>query len=148
MTTWLTNLHAAKLDTRKAQEERLETARAFQRQTLLELQEAVNEMTRIAVEAYAHDAAHFHAGEAWGTVPRQENASDLYAAARTVGTLSQRVVNAALRLEVAKFTETLLKMVSAQSHESATTAREVVMSGFPALSMSTGECLRSYYEPT
>jgi hypothetical protein len=54
-TTWLTTISSSKLQKEKAQEDRLERANAFQRETLLELQEALHDTLRLVSRAYIQD---------------------------------------------------------------------------------------------
>lgn len=146
-TTWLTNAHAAKLESQKAREIRAETARAFQRQTLLELQEAVHILARKATESFLYDRVRHSEGNEWGSVPiPDELDASLMESFRTVGILNQRVSNEVLRNKVVAFTETLADSVNAWSFDRATAARAVVIDDFGALSASIGECLRSNYE--
>lgn len=146
-TTWIANAHAAKLETQRAQEIRAETARAFQRQTLLELQEAVHILARKSSESFLHDMARLREGKEWGAVPvPNELDVSLMESFRTVGILNQRVSNEALRNKVGAFTETLADSVNAWSFDRATASRAAVIDEFGALSVSIGDCLRSNYE--
>jgi hypothetical protein len=54
-TTWLTNRNSANLQASAKAAERVETQRAFQRQTLLELQDAFHDAIRLAARVHLED---------------------------------------------------------------------------------------------
>jgi len=65
-TTWLTALSMSKREQDKLREDRFERARAFQRQTLIELQDAIHDAMRLASRAFIEDDKAARAGKEWG----------------------------------------------------------------------------------
>lgn len=145
-TTWLTNAHAFKLEAQKTRDLRVEAARAFQRQTLLELADSMNVLDRKALESYRHELSLVRAGHQWGQgEPMPGLADALVEAFRTVTTLAHRVENEPLRLSVVSYIDTLAESVNADTAGVANAIRVVARDQFAAISARIGECLRSYY---
>ena len=100
-TTWLSALHTARLQDRKAGEERLERSRAFQTETLLELQEAFHDSLRLIAKAYLEDREGYRLTGVWGDSSLSEEVSEgVCLGMRRVKLLSERVSDDSLRLAV------------------------------------------------
>lgn len=148
-TTWITNAHAAKLESQRAREVRAEIARAFQRQTLVDLQDALNTLARIALEHHRYDLSQLQEGAPWGeSAPSMEMVDSLVDSFREVGKLSERVAHEPLRVAVLVYRDMLTDTLSADSLEVANAMREKVREKFAEITVLLGEYLRSQYELT
>lgn len=146
-TTWLTNAHASKLEAQKTRDLRAEAARAFQRQTLLELADALNVVDRKAGEAYRHELALVRMGNAWGQGEPVPGLGEAFVDAfRTATTLAHRVENEPLRLAVVTYIDMLSDTLNANTAGAANALRSDAVQRLAALSAQIGACLRSYYE--
>lgn len=100
-TTWITTRNAATQQIASAEYARAEQNRAFQRQTLLELQTAVSDLMRLVSCAHLEDRQAFHAGTAWGRNMLSEALdADTGTAFRKVALLTARVADDQLRADV------------------------------------------------
>lgn len=148
-TTWLTNSNASKLEDDRNKALRMETAREFQRKTLIELQEATLSLTRLVTKAHLHDRKAFSGGAHWRDVLLPEALSnDISDAFRLVTLLTQRVSDEPLRLRLKKFTEDAGNCLHAQDPETATYLWQHLGGEYTSMIESLGEVLRKNYEPT
>lgn len=108
-TTWLSARSSSKLQEEKARTERQEYFNAFQRETLLELQETIHDAMRLANRAYIEDCESFHAGTAWHHA-RLSNELDesIRLTMRKVVILRERVADDSVRQKV----KALMKITS------------------------------------
>jgi hypothetical protein len=97
-TTYLTNRNAATLQSNANSVQRLENQRAFQRQTLLEIQDAFHDSIRLFARAHLEQVADFKRSGTWGRgmLPDEIN-EDLRLANRKVGLLLERVADDTVR---------------------------------------------------
>lgn len=97
-TTWLSNLSSHNLQEAKVTAERAERAHAFQRETLLALQEAIHDALRLIARAYIEDHQAHVAGNEWGknNLPEEVN-EGIRLAQRKVAILVERVSDDPLR---------------------------------------------------
>lgn len=147
-TTWLASAHSSRLEAQKARDVRLEAARAFQRQTLLELSDALTVVDSRVLDSYRHELSLVRAGNQWGQgEPVAGMAESIVEAFRAVITLAHRVENDPLRVAVVSYVDTLADLLNADSANTAVALRSETRNQFAAISVRIGECLRSYYEP-
>lgn len=100
-TSWISTHSAHRLQSSRANEERAERASTFQRQTLLELQEAIHDALRLITRAHLEDCQSHRQSGKWGTnmLPEEVNEGSRLAQ-RRVAILAERVANDELRNEV------------------------------------------------
>lgn len=148
-TTWITNAHAAKLESQRASEVRAEVARAFQRHTVVDLQDALNTLARKAFESHRYSLIQLREGTPWeDSVPPLEMVDSLVDAFREVGKLGERVAHEPLRVAVLVYRDLLTDSVNASSLGEANAVREKVREKFAEITVLLGEYLRSQYELT
>jgi hypothetical protein len=148
-TTWLTNSHASKLEDNKNRALRMETAREFQRKTLIELQEATLSLMRLVTKAHLHDRKAFSGGAPWRSILLPEALSnEISDAFRLVTLLTQRVSDEPLRTRLKKYTDDTGKCLYAQDPETATYLWQHLGGDYTSMIESIGEVLRKNYEPT
>lgn len=100
-TAWLSSENSLKLQNRNAQDQRTEFARSFQRQTLLELQEAIHDALRFIGRAHLEDYAAYKQSGNWGTSKLSDEVNEgSRLAQRRVVILAERVTDESLRKEV------------------------------------------------
>jgi len=145
-TTWITTRNAATQQIASAEYARDEKNRAFQRETLLDLQAAVSEMFRLIARAHLQDRKAFRDGTAWGRNMLDEDLdADMGAAFRKVSLLTARVVDDQLREEVKLAVESAAKVSVAVDERSAIDQFSVAMDGGTSLMERIGDSLRKQY---
>lgn len=108
-TTRLSINSSNKLQQEKARAERQERANAFQRETLLELQEAVHDALRLAHRAYIEDCESLRNGVAWSKAMLSDELNEnIRLASRKVSILVERIADDGVRLQV----KTLMKIAN------------------------------------
>lgn len=102
-TTWLSARGAHVLQREKSREARAERASEFQRQTLLDLQDAIHEALRLVHQAYFEDLAAHHQTKEWGMNMLSDEVNEgVRLALRRVSILVERVADDELRSMVKK----------------------------------------------
>ncbi|MGH1451353.1 MAG: hypothetical protein ACRBBM_18265 [Pseudomonadaceae bacterium] len=119
--TWLTNHNARTLHAEALKLERDEKARAFQRDTLIALQDAVHDLLRLIARGHHEDILAFRETGKWGkTLLTNEVSDGQMLARRHMLILLERVLNDALRTQVkdlnAKLTEISFAVNETDAH--------------------------------
>ncbi|MFH2134628.1 MAG: hypothetical protein ABII81_05545 [Pseudomonadota bacterium] len=145
-TAWISARNTSLLQGEKALAERKERSNAFQRQTLLELQDSMHDALRLVYKAFHEDLLSSRSGTKWGsTILSDELNESSRAANQKVAILIERVSNDSLRKEVKKFMAIATKALLASSETEART----ILEGSYAYSNSVfeliGETLRQHY---
>jgi hypothetical protein len=145
-TTWLTNRNAAALQSSAKAAEQLENRRAFQRQTLVELQDAFHDAIRHISVAYLADR-HAHAnGIAWGkNILPDGLAEQIRLANRQVMLLVERVHDDSLRKTIKGLMAQANSVGDSGSVDEAEARLDHVTMQSIAAIERTGETLRSLY---
>jgi hypothetical protein len=119
-TTVLASRNAYRIHQDKARDERAERASAFQRQTLLELQEAIHDVLRLSHKAHVEDLKAAHASRKWGEnlLPPDLDQSVSNAKRRFL-ILVERVSDNDLRVKVKALVSATSSMLLAPSQEQA-----------------------------
>jgi predicted RNA polymerase sigma factor len=100
-TTWLSAKSSTEQQETRARTERLERANAFQRETLLELQEAIHDALRLVHRAYIEDCESQRKGTPWSKAMLGEELSEgIRLASRKVLILVERAADDSVRLQV------------------------------------------------
>lgn len=145
-TTWIasrSNLHI-QLITNK--QERSERASAFQRQTLVDLQDAIHDTLRLTTQGYIQDRdAHF-SGKPWGDNMLSEPLNeDLRLAERRVAILRERVSDDQLRNEIKALMNLSKEILLSRSANEAKSHMEKCYNVGNNLLVSIGTVLRKHY---
>lgn len=145
-TTWLTALSMSKREQDKLREDRFERARAFQRQTLIELQDAIHDAMRLASRAFIEDDNAARAGKEWGRNMLSDDVDEgLRVAQRRVAILSDRVADDDLRASVKSLMQVNTQVALARSKGEAESAMAQATSGAPSVLEHIGILLRQNY---
>ncbi len=97
-TTWISSFHAVSLQKQAVLLERLEHGRAFQRQNLLEIQEALHDSLRMVARAHMEDLASHAKGCEWGKSLLSEEVNEgIRVTGRKLAILIERVADDTLR---------------------------------------------------
>ncbi|MFO1205916.1 MAG: hypothetical protein U1E63_09370 [Burkholderiales bacterium] len=115
-TTWISGRHAFSLQRQAASEEQMERQRAFQRETLIQLQEAVNDHLRMMTRAHIEDTDAFKKSGNWGRSLLSEEVNDgVRVTGRKVAILVQRIADDALRSSIKSLTTEIAQVIMAKS---------------------------------
>jgi uncharacterized protein (DUF849 family) len=145
-TTAITNRHAARLQTQADSLEREERARAFQRETLLSVQEALGDLLRMTGRAYHEDLVAHRAGCEWGkSLLSDEVDQGLLTAHRRLRALEERIADDGVRSELKDLHSSLTWEVMAKTREQAEATIGEATDGFNRVMTHLGELLRSTY---
>lgn len=100
-TSWLATRTSSRLQQEKLNDERRERARTFQRQTLLDLQEAIHDALRLVNRGYIEDYQANRSTKAWGKNMLSEEVNEgIRLAQRRVAMLVERVADDELRMQI------------------------------------------------
>lgn len=100
-TTWLSGRSSHTLQQDRGREERAQQASSFQRQTLLELQEAIHDALRLVSQAHIEDREAHRATKEWGKNMLSDEVNEgIRLAQRRVAILVERVSDDDLRAKV------------------------------------------------
>lgn len=100
-TTWMSARSASNLQKQSSSLERMERERAFQRETLVELQDALHDALRMTARVYLEDSASFKQSGNWGKSLLSEEVNEgIRLASRRVSILIERIANDRLRSEL------------------------------------------------
>ena len=146
-TTWLTNLNNANLQTSAKAAERVEIQRAFQRQTLLELQDAFHDAIRLVARVHHEDCKAEREGTPWGQNYLPDGlAEDLRLACRRVMLLVERVTDESLRQQIKSVMVLAYSVTDSSSRaEAAHRFDQATFQSVAAIEKS-GTVLRSLYD--
>lgn len=98
VTTVITSRNAARLQREANSLERQERAREFQRETLLQVQDALQDAMRLMVRANLEDVKAFHSGGEWGkNYLGKELDQEVLLANRRMSLLVERIADDSLR---------------------------------------------------
>lgn len=122
-TTWLSGRHNLELQRHATSLERIERGRAFQRQNLLDIQDAFHDALRTVTRAHLEDVASFKRGGEWGRSYLSEEINEgVRVTGRKVLILTERVQDDALRSDLKASMEVANQVLRAKSKESAEAA--------------------------
>ena len=126
--------------------ERIERARAFQRDNLLELQQTIQDATRFSARIMHEDAMAFKQSGKWGATLRGEEIGEgsRTANARLIA-LTVRVADDEVRDAINSLRDMLTNCQFAESKEKADIAHKGVAEAYPLLMERIGKTLRNLY---
>lgn len=148
-TSWISNRTASSLQAAKVHHERLEVASAFQRQTLLDVQEAIHDALRLVHHVYFEDLKAYRTTQRWGSsllpVVLDE---ELRLAMRKVSILVERVADDPLRSQIKTLMCSTAQIQLAPSEADALLRLEKTGADARQTLEQIGTVLRSHYQPT
>jgi hypothetical protein len=145
-TTVIASRNAARLQSTAAAIEREEKARVFQRETLIELQDALHDELRAVALVYMADEAAYRESGAWGRrLLGEELNNRVHVAGRRTLLLSERVADDDLRGHIKSLRARLTELQMARDVAVAERAHEVAMSMGISVMEHIGQVLRSLY---
>ncbi len=145
-TTWLATRTSYKVQGAKLADERIERAKAFQRETLLSLQEEVHDAIRLSVRAHLADSAAFRESGSWGRrlLPNDLD-EDFRVSRRKVVLLIERVADDSLRSEVSALMTLANEAGYAKSLKDAESAQVAMFNKATRVMGQMGTVLRRHY---
>ena len=145
-TTWLSNKNAQNLLLKKDRSDRVERSRAFQRETLLVLQEAIHDELRLVVRCHMADFQMHKSGVPWGSRLLPDDLSEEHRlSSRRRSMYVERVIDDDLRNSIKAAMLLLGDALSAKSREHAEDALMRAISVVEIALEDLGKALRSNY---
>ena len=145
-TTWLSNRNVYKLQNQKALDERKERANAFQRQTLIDLQEAIHDALRLVNRAYIEDQRAYVPDKKWGSNSLTDEVNEgIRLANRRVAILIERVSSDVLRVNVKALISSATGVLLARSEDVARASMNTTSSTADEVLEQIGATLRQHY---
>lgn len=145
-TTWLSGRHSLALQEQATSLDRVEKARAFQRQNLLELQDALHDALRMVGRVHFEDLASLSKGGEWGRSMLSEEVNEGFRIAqRKVLILIERVADDDLRSHLKKTMQSTGNVILAKNLPESETALNAVSSMAQEALEHIGRILRALY---
>lgn len=145
-TTFIATRNAASLQTAAAKLEREEKARAFQRDTLIELQDAVHDELRAVALVYMADEVAYLEARTWGRkLLGEELNTRVHLAGRRTLLLSERIADNDLRSHLKSLRGLLTEVQMARDAAVAERAHKAAMNMGTSVMEHIGTILRSLY---
>ena len=148
-TNWISNRTASSLQAARVHHERLEVASAFQRQTLIDVQEAIHDALRFVYRVYFEDYDAYRMTQQWGNslLPAALN-EELRLAMRKVSILVERIADDPLRSQIKTLMCSTTQVQLASSETNARLRLEKTGADAQQTLEQIGTVLRSHYQPT
>jgi hypothetical protein len=145
-TSWISNRHELMRQKQSDSLGRVERARGFQRDNLLELQQILQDAMRFSARIMHEDTMAFRQGGKWGTTLLSEEISEGYRAttARLMA-LTVRVADDEVRDAINNLRDMLASCQFAKSKEQADLVHKGIAEAYPPLMEDIGKTLRSLY---
>ncbi len=147
-TSWIAARTSSNLQKRSNVLERLENARAFQRESLIALQDALNDCLRMTSRAHFEDKVSFAQSGKWGSGLLSEEVNEgILLTRRRVFILIERIANDNLRAELKALMGVSSELIASQNGTQAEALFvRMTDTGNKALE-NLGSVLRNLYEP-
>lgn len=147
LTTWVAARSESNREQQKLYDERVERARAFQRQTLIDLQEAIHDALRLVNQAHLEDRRAYRQGERWGRNKLPETVDEgLRVARRRVSILIERVAIDDLRAQLTALMASSTQVLLAGNREEADSYMEKSSKSAQDVLVNVGAALRKNYQ--
>lgn len=145
-TTWLASRSSYHLQATTKEHERIERVNAFQRQNLLDLQEALHDTLRLTTQAHMEDLRAHQNGAEWGRNMLGEPVNeDFRLAQRRVAILTDRISIDSLRAKVKALMGLAADVLLSRSEiDALSRVQQCYTAGTETLE-SVGTALRSHY---
>lgn len=145
-TTAITNWGSYALAQKSKAHEREELAKAFQRETLLELQTELLEYIRTCSQAYCHDRKNYKDTGVWGgSIPDEINLKNQEHSAKT-SILVQRIADEQLRKQLAELKDNATKCLLADNKYDAGAYYASFSDSYQTSNEMLGQVLRDTYQ--
>lgn len=145
-TTFLTTRNAHRLQANAKENEHIERANAFQRQTLIDLQEALHDALRLTTQGHMQDCEAHKGGMGWGKNMLDEPVNeDFRLAQRRVAILIERISEDGLRARIKGLMSLTVSVLLAQSEAEARSNMMQCYSAATEVMESVGTVLRRHY---
>lgn len=146
VTTILSSNNAVRLQQNSDSQERMERARAFQRETLITIQDCFNDTLHLMMKIYLTDVDANNKGAVWRKSPLNKDIDEKYRDInRNLLILSERIADDSLREELSFLQTKILKAYLVPSREEAETLVMSVCSQSDPFLKHVGNVLRSLY---
>jgi hypothetical protein len=143
---WIRSSKEAALDGAKRQDDRRLSLDHFQRETLLELQDAVNDMARGSALILVEQVRQAGERSRWEHTPVSEDLAEFERGARQrVATLQTRVLDGQVRGLVSNFISAERRMLFAETQSAASRESEEVAEVVGSILDRTGELIRATF---
>lgn len=145
-TTWMASHNSTKLQKQADLDGRVERIRAFQRETLLELQEALHDALRLMSRAYIEDCASYEKTGNWASSRLSEEVNEgIRLAQRRVAIFTERVADDSLRMEIKNLMKLGNEMLFAHSRSESGAALDQLTLNSIGVLEKLGIILRNTY---
>jgi len=145
-TTALTQYNATRLQRRANELERAERSRGFQRETILQLQDALLDSGRLATRAHMHDVSAFRLGQNWAEIRLPDDLDEaIRLGNKKLSILIERLNDDECRQRVVMFRLAMSRCTGAQSEAESNEGFVEMSSQWEQLSPNLGQLLRAYY---
>jgi hypothetical protein len=146
VTTWLSNRHSARMQGLADSSERVERARAFQRENLLSLQETLQIAMRFNARAMLEDEKGFKRLGEWGKSFLSDEVDEgVRSTNAKLMALTERVSDDSLRSAIKDFTAKATVCHMAATREQARACHDDAIFAFEPLMEHLGRVLRTLY---
>jgi hypothetical protein len=145
-TTWISGRNASNLQNQSAKLGRLEKERSFQRETLIELQDALHDTLRMMGRAHLEETVSHKQSGRWGSSLLSEEVNEgMRLSNRKVAILIERIADNQLRTELKALMKISNGVVGAGSQAEAETKFVHTIAAYNSVSERLGDILRSLY---
>lgn len=149
ITTILTGNNTVRLQQNANNQERMEKARAFQRETLLAIQESINDTLRCMMQIHLADLSADKSSGAWGrNIIDYELDENNRVSNRRLQILTERVADDSLREELSELHSSISRSTCAASKEEAKQRVQSSVAQAEEFMKHLGVVLRNLYGPT
>lgn len=144
--TWLSVRSSSKLQEERVRIERQERSNSFQRDTILELQEALHDMMRFVHRAHFEDRQALIAGTPWPDARLSDELDEsIRQTIRRVAILVERLANGELRNQVKNLAMSAHQSLFAPDAVEAQARLDQCVAGFAQANEALGTALRLHY---
>lgn len=145
-TSWIVNHNEIKKQQQADSLERIERARSFQRETLLEVQQTIHDLMRSYTRMHIEDMVAFKQNNEWGQVIFSEEVNEgLRATNEKLAVLRVRVSDDEVRESIKKFVDSIVRHHLAKNEKEAESVINEAQDSFKPLIELIGRKLRSLY---
>lgn len=144
--TWISGRQAFGLQRQAASYERLERHHAFQRDTLLQLQDALHDALRMMTRLHLEDVDSAKESGHWGRSFSDEASEGFRVTSRRLSMLIERVEDDALRSDLRRVASAMFQVVMASSQAEAEAALARTYDDGEDVTERIGRVLRSLYK--
>lgn len=143
---WLAAYNSSRREHTKLEEDRAERARSFQRQTLIDLQDALHDAMRLVHRIHIEDQRHHRNGQSWGKNLIDSNLDEeMRVENRKIAILIERVADDSLRKQLKQLMQKITQVLFAESEQEASSALMQVSTTALTVLEQAGTLLRTYY---